>query len=92
MQGDNMRRASRIIAALTMTAFSGNCLAAEPGLLAQMPVTSSTSGDRGNATAIRYTTDVSGKKVRIIGHRFYANPQKSMSFPGRPDIRSIAPH
>ncbi len=30
-----------------------------------------------------YITDVTGKRVRIVGPRFYPNPTKSLAFPGR---------
>lgn len=30
-----------------------------------------------------YITDVTGKRVRIVGPRFYPNPAKSLTFPGR---------
>lgn len=30
-----------------------------------------------------YITDVTGKRVRIVGPRFYPNPTKHLEFPGR---------
>lgn len=30
-----------------------------------------------------YITDVTGKRVRIVGPRFYPNPAKNLTFPGR---------
>ena len=31
----------------------------------------------------RYIMDVTGKRVRIVGSRFYANPRNQLDFPGR---------
>ncbi|WP_455274456.1 hypothetical protein [Rhizobium herbae] len=31
----------------------------------------------------QYIVDVEGKRVRLVGRRFYTNPVKSLDFPGR---------
>jgi hypothetical protein len=35
------------------------------------------------ANEAAYVTDVTGKRVRIVGPRFYPNPTKGLTFPGR---------
>ncbi|QXC47921.1 hypothetical protein KHC17_06095 [Agrobacterium salinitolerans] len=36
-----------------------------------------------NPTAPHYITDVSGKKVRLVGPRFYPDSARALEFPGR---------
>jgi hypothetical protein len=32
---------------------------------------------------VHYITDVAGKRVRLVGPRFYTDPANAMQFPGR---------
>lgn len=38
---------------------------------------------RDEPTVSRYILDVSGKRVRLVGPRFYTNPRNRLDFPGR---------
>ena len=62
----------------------GTCLGAEGLLSVHARGDLHKAHALGEDRTVHYITDVTGKKVRIIGGRFYSNPQKSLSFPGRP--------
>ena len=58
-----------------MLIWAGSAQAAAPNRLQIPPAL--------KAKAATYITDVTGKRVRIVGPRFYPNPTKTLTFPGR---------
>jgi hypothetical protein len=58
-----------------MLIWAGSAQAAAPSPLQRPPAL--------KAKEATYITDVTGKRVRIVGPRFYPNPTKILTFPGR---------
>ena len=82
-EGVHVQRAGMAIFALMTLAFPRHSLAVEPGIAAQIVKAQPKAHDVDSGRVYRYITDVTGKTVRIVGGRFYTNPQKSLDFPGR---------
>lgn len=67
------------VTALSFPAFSQSIHA--NGLTVQKPAIAAGASDGAN-----YITDVTGKRVRLVGPRFYPDTAKAMQFPGREKV------
>lgn len=74
-----------LLGTFTCRTFSGTTYAAS---LSGLPVSASQAQPSGtSADQARYIRDVEGNTVRLVGRRFYTNPEKALDFPGRDETR-----
>lgn len=64
------------LTATSLPALSQSTRAVSPPAQQNQDVTTATG-------EVHYITDVAGKRVRLVGPRFYADPANAMQFPGR---------